>query len=138
MAMTKTRVYVAFDYSEDLDVKENLIAQARLPESPFEIVDHSITAPVPHGWVDTARSRIYAAECVIVLCGTQTHQSKGVVTELQIAQEIGRRYFLLAGTRKHTPTRPPNARASDRIWRFTWPTVAALLAGKTPPDDAAV
>ncbi|HLL06231.1 MAG TPA: TIR domain-containing protein [Myxococcaceae bacterium] len=135
--MTKKRVYVAFDY-DDLDVKQNLIQQSKLPDCPFKLVDSSIAQAVPHNWTQEARKLISESACVIVLCGEQTHQSKGVFTELQIAQELGKPYFLLSATRASTPTRPKNARSTDRIWTFRWPTVAALLEGRTPPADATV
>ncbi len=133
--MAAKRVYVAFDY-DDLDVKQNLITQSQFPECPFELVDGSIVKAISGSWTAEARRLIAGSDCIIVLCGEQTHQSKGVVTELQIAQELGKPYFLLQGTRRGTPTRPPNARASDKIWAFRWPTVRDLLDGKTPPSDA--
>ncbi|TMQ04988.1 MAG: hypothetical protein E6J90_50135 [Deltaproteobacteria bacterium] len=129
-------MYIAFDY-DDRDVKENLVAQSKLPECPFEIVDSSILQQIPQDWVSVARRLISGSECVLVLCGEQTHQARGVAIELQIAQELGKRYFLLRGTRKGTPTRPRNARASDPVWTFRWPTIHALLDGRTPPDEAA-
>ena len=49
----------------------------------------------------------------------------------------GEPYFLLQATRSGTPTRPKHAQATDRIWHFRWPTVTTLLAGGTPPPDAA-
>lgn len=134
--MTRRRVYVAFDY-DDLDVKQNLVAQAGLPDCPFELIDNSINRALPNQWTQEARRRIADCDCVVVLCGEQTHQAAGVSVELQIAQEMGKRYFLLRGTRKGAPTRPKNARSTDAIWAFRWPTVAALLEGRTPPSDAA-
>ncbi len=133
--MVKKRVYVAFDY-DDLDVKQNLIEQSKSPDCPFELVDNSINRHVPSQWAAEARRLISASDCVIVLCGKQTHQAKGVGTELQIAQEVGKRYFLLRATRAGEPSRPPNARASDKVWAFRWPTVAALLENRAPPSDA--
>lgn len=134
--MTKKRVYVAFDY-DDLDVKQNLVAQSKLPECPFVHVDNSINRALPAKWTEEARRLIAGCDCVIVLCGEQTQQAKGVAIELQIAQETGKPYFLLSGARKGTPTRPKNARNTDKVWTFRWPTVAALLEGRTPPPDAA-
>jgi len=90
----------------------------------------------PERWTAEARRLIAASDCVIVLCGEQTHQSKGVETEIQIAQELDKRYFLLRATRGGTPTRPRHARATDKIWSSRWPTVKTLLEGGTPPDDA--
>lgn len=133
----KRKVYVAFDY-DDFDVKQNLIAQSRLPDCPFELLDASIHRAIPTKWTTEARSLIGQSDCVIVLCGAQTHQAKGVFTELQIAQELGKRYFLLRGTRTAPVSVPPNVRASDRVWAWRWPTVETLLAGGTPPPDAAV
>lgn len=132
---SKRQVYVAFDY-DDLDIKQNLIAQSTLPDCPFKLIDNSISREIPEKWTVEARRLIGASECVIVICGEQTHQSKGVTIELQIAQELGKRYFLIQGTRKGTPTRPKHARTDDKIWSSRWPTVSALLEGQTPPDDA--
>lgn len=134
--MAKKRVYVAFDY-DDLDVKQNLIQQSSL-NCPFELVDASIHRAVPSEWAREARRLIASSNLVIVLCGEQTHQAKGVFTELQIAQEIGKPYFLLRGTRVGVPTCPKNARATDQIWTFRWSTIVTLLEGRTPPPDAAV
>lgn len=135
--MPLKRAYVAFDY-DDLDVKENLMAQSKLPECPFELTDASLHKAIPERWVAEARRLIGASDFVIVLCGEQTHQAKGVEIELQIAQETGKRYFLLRGSRKGNPTRPLNARATDKIWTFRWPTIKTLVDGGTPPPDAAV
>ena len=134
--MPLKRAYIAFDY-DDLDVKENLIAQSKLPECPFELTDASLHRTVPERWVTEARRLIGASDFVIVLCGEQTHQAKGVAIEVQSAQETGKRYFLLRGSRKGNPTRPPNARNTDEIWTFRWPTVRILVDGGTPPSDAA-
>jgi MTH538 TIR-like domain (DUF1863) len=134
--MTAKRVYFAFDYDADLDVKQGIVAQSKRENCPFDFEDNSIPRAVTESWTAEARSRIAASDCVIVLCGEQTHQSKGVETELQIAQELGKRYFLLRATRRGTPTPPPNARATDKIWSSRWPTVKILLEGGTPPDDA--
>ncbi len=132
--MVRRKVFVAFDF-DDLDVKENFIAQSKLPDAPFELIDGSISAAVPVGWPEEARRRIGGCECVIVLCGVQTHQSAGVAVEVQIAQELKKRYFLLQATRLGTPTKPKHARTDDRIWPFRWPTVVALLEGRVPPDS---
>lgn len=135
--MGRKRVYVAFDY-DDLEVKQSLIAQSSLPDCPFELVDGSINRHIPTRWHVEARRLIALADCVVVLCGRQTHQAAGVAFELQVAQELGRRYFLLGASRTAKPTKPPNARSDDRIWTFRWPTLAALLDGRTPPPDAAL
>ena len=34
----KKRVFISFDYDHDSDIKGSLVGQAKLPDSPFEIV----------------------------------------------------------------------------------------------------
>lgn len=131
----KTRVYIAFDY-DDLDLKRGLIAESLEPGAAFSISDMSILEPVDRRWSAEAERRIRGCDCVIVLCGEQTHQAKGVFTELQIAQTLGKRYFLLAGTRQSRPTKPPNARLGDAIYTYRHATLAKLLAGEMLPSDA--
>lgn len=135
--MVKKKVYVAFDY-DDLGVKQNLVTEAKRPDCPWEFIDNSIPRALPDKWALEAERLIRESDCVIVLCGEQTHQATGVATEVQLAQKLGRRYFLLSGTRLGTPTRPNHSRADDKIWTYRWPTLQTLLSGGTPPLDAAV
>lgn len=135
--MVKRKVYIAFDY-DDLGVKNNLIAESKRPDCPWEFADYSIRQAVQGPWQIEAKRLIAASECVIVLCGTQTHQAVGVAIELQAAQEIGKHYFFLSGTRVGTPTKPTHARAGDMIWTYKWSTVETLLNRGAPPPDAAV
>lgn len=133
----RKKVYIAFDY-DDLGVKQNLIAESRRPDCPWEFIDKSIKAPIDERWTAEAERLIQSSDLVIVLCGEQTHQATGVAVEIQLAQKLRRRYFLLSGTRKGTPTRPRHTRSDDTIWPYRWPTVQALLMGTVPPPEAAV
>jgi hypothetical protein len=135
--LVKKQVYVAFDF-DDRDVKGSLVEQSKRPDCPFELIDRSIIKPFTAEWPAEARRLISGSECVIVLCGLQTHQADGVAVEVQVAQQTGKPYFLLQATRGGTPTRPRHARESDKIWHFRWATVTTLLAGGTPPPDAAL
>lgn len=133
----KRKVYVAFDF-DDLAVKQSLIAESRRPDCPWEFVDNSISSALESQWTLEARRLIGQSEVVIVLCGEQTHQSKGVATEVQIAQQLGRRYFLLSVTRVGKPTKPQHTKAGDKVWTYKWPTLLTLLSGQVPPPDAEV
>jgi len=135
--MNQLTVYIAFDY-DDIGVKQSLIAESKRPDCPWNFVDNSINRDIPRRWTAVAERLIKASDCVIVLCGEQTHQADGVATEMQLAQKHGKRYFLLSGTRTGTPTPPRHARANDKIWTYRWPTVKTLLEGETPPPNAAV
>lgn len=133
--MAKLRVYVAFDY-DDKSVKGDLLAQAKLPDCPFEFVDCSIEKPIDRGWPLEAERRMRSCECVVILCGAQTHQAGGASTELQIAQKISKRHFFLSATRHGVPTPPDHTPRGTPIWTWTWGVLSDLLAGRTPPLDA--
>ncbi|GJQ28402.1 MAG: hypothetical protein HBSAPP03_02860 [Phycisphaerae bacterium] len=129
--MAKKRVFISFDIA-DRDVKQNLVTQAADPACPFTFSDNSIQQALSERWVTEARRLIGESDFVIVLCGDQTHQAKGVETELQIAKELGKPYALIKATRQYSATRPKSASPSEAMYPATWPTVAALLRGERP------
>jgi hypothetical protein len=128
--MPKTRVFVAFDYDHDEDLKTLLVGQSKNTDSPFEIADWSIKEPITGDWKAKARLRIQAVSVVAVICGHQTHTASGVSAELSIAQELNRSYFLLGGRATGTNRKPAAAKTSDKIYEWTWPNLKLLIAGK--------
>ena len=135
--MAKKRVYVAFDY-DDRSVKGDFIAQSKQPDCPFDVIDCSIEKPIDRNWPLTAEQRIRSCDCVVILCGEQTHQAGGASIELQIAQRLMKPRIFLAATRQGTPTAPDHTPAGTPIWTWRWRIVSDLLDGKTPPPDAIV
>lgn len=75
------RVFISFDYDNDTVLKEFLVGQSRLPDSPFMISDWSIKVASP-GWKEEARRRIRTSDTVAVICGLYTHKAVGVATEV--------------------------------------------------------
>ncbi|MGM1065204.1 TIR domain-containing protein [Saccharothrix sp. Mg75] len=122
------RVFISFDYDHDVVLKEFLVGQAKLPDSPFTIADWSIKVASP-GWKAEARRRIRASDLVIVICGNHTDTATGVAIELQIAQEEGIEYFLLNGYSDSTGKKPTTAKASDKIYKWTWDNLKKLVGG---------
>lgn len=43
--MAKTKVFVSFDYDHDETLKEFLVGQSKLKDSPFDLADWSIKEP---------------------------------------------------------------------------------------------
>lgn len=121
------RAFVSFDYDNDARLKDLLIGQSKNPDSPFEVHDWSIKTASPT-WREEARRRIRASGLVIVLCGKYTHLATGVGVELGIAQAEGVNYFLLAGY-KEGSTRPTTARATDKMYDWTWENLKKLVKG---------
>lgn len=126
--MASTRVFVSFDYDNDSDLKVMLVGQSKLPDSPFEITDVSITVATP-GWRDVARSKIKGADVVAVICGQHTDTATGVAAEVKIAQEEGKPYFLLHGRPNKACKKPTTAKSTDTIYEWTWVNLKKLIGG---------
>ncbi|MEO3930976.1 hypothetical protein ABGB07_45120 [Micromonosporaceae bacterium B7E4] len=122
------RAFVSFDYDNDATLKDFLIGQARHSDSPFEIHDWSIKV-ASADWEQKARMRIRASDVVPVICGQHTDTAIGVSKEVIIAQEEGISYFLLQGYSTKVCTKPRAAKSSDKIYRWTWDNLKALIGG---------
>ena len=51
--MAKKRVFISFDFDNDADLRDNLVAQSKRPESPFSMVDCSVRAAYDERWRQT-------------------------------------------------------------------------------------
>ncbi len=127
--MANTRVFVSYDYDHDNELKELLIGQARHSDTPFSVADFSVKEHLYGDWKAKARTKIKGVDQVIVLCGEFTHTATGVNDELKIAQEERVPYFLLWGYKDKRCTKPSAARSDDKIYKWTWDNLKALLGG---------
>ncbi|MFZ0848255.1 MAG: TIR domain-containing protein [Hyphomicrobiaceae bacterium] len=127
--MAKRRVFISLDYDHDQGLKELLVGQAKNPDTPFELADWSIKEPIAGNWKDRARARIRSVDVIAVLCGQFTHTASGVSAEVEIAQEEKKPYFLLWGYADKTCTKPLAAYPNDKVYKWTWDNLKALIAG---------
>jgi hypothetical protein len=127
--LAKKRVFISFDYDHDETLKNFLVGQAKLPDSPFELADWSIKEHIDSKWKDKARQRIRAVDIVAVICGEHTDTATGVSAELEIAQEEKVTYFLLNGYAETTCIKPKSARTTDKIYKWTWDNLKSLIGG---------
>lgn len=127
--MAKKRVFISFDFDHDEDLRNLLVGQSKNPDSPFEIADWSLKEPLSGDWKKKVRERIKRVNQVAVICGEHTDRATGVSVEVRIAQEEGKPYFLLWGRKGKTCKKPKAARASDKIYRWTWDNLARLIGG---------
>jgi hypothetical protein len=117
MTDAKKRVFVSFDFDNDLALKNLLIGQARNPDSPFEVADFSLKETQPeHEWLQKARQAITRSDVFIVLLGTKTHRASGVRKEVKIANELGKARFQL----KLQDTNPEPVEDAGRVYNWTW------------------
>jgi len=127
--MAKPRAFISFDFDHDEDLRNLLVVQAMNPDSPFEIKDRSLKEQLTGDWKDKVRRRMDNIDVVIVICGEATHRANGVAAELAIARQAKKPYFLLTGRSDKTCAKPTTALESDKMYKWTWDNLKALIAG---------
>jgi hypothetical protein len=127
--MANPRVFIAFDYDHDEFLRTALIGQSKHPDTDFEIADWSVKDPFPGDWKARVRENIRRVDQVIVICGEHTHTATGVATELQIAREEKKPYFLLCGYKDKACYKPTTALATDKMYTWSWENLKNLIRG---------
>ncbi|MBI4536183.1 MAG: hypothetical protein HY708_07880 [Ignavibacteriae bacterium] len=124
--MAKKKVFVSFDFDNDKTLKDFIIGQAKLDDSPFEVIDFSLKEAAPEKtWLDKARAAILRAEVFIVMLGSKTKNASGVLKEVKIANELKKEKFQIIGYKDGSETwAVPNA---GRVYRWDWENLKKLL-----------
>ena len=123
--MAKIKVFVSFDYETDFKLKETLIGQARLPDSPFSVTDFSLRERHPDPtWLSKAQSAIARADVFVVILGANTHNAPGVLKEIKIARGLKKRRFQLRPQGKRW--QPMKGAGELVVW--TWANLKRKLA----------
>ena len=123
--MPKKRVFVSFYFDNDKILKEFIIGQARLPDSPFEVIDTSLKEAAPmKTWEDKARAAIRRSDTVLVMVGSKTYRAPGVLKEVQMAREEDIPVVQMIGYREGTYTPVPNA---GRLYAWNWDNLKKLF-----------
>jgi hypothetical protein len=125
MAQNKNKVFISFDYDNDLTLKEFLVGQAKLEDSPFEISDWSMKEAAPEkDWEDKAKARIARCDIVIVMVGRNTHRARGVLKEVRIVRSLGKKIVQLIGYKTGNYTEVPDA---GSLHSWNWDNLKKLL-----------
>jgi hypothetical protein len=123
--VARKRVFVSFDFDNDKILKEFIIGQARLPDSPFEIIDTSIKEAAPmRTWEEKARAAISRSDLVIVMVGFSTYSAPGVLKEVAICHEERKPIAQIIGYRDSTPTPVPGA---GPMYKWEWEILKILF-----------
>lgn len=121
------RVFVSFDYDNDLTLKEFIIGQARLADSPFEVQDHSLKEAAPQlKWEEKARAAIARAEVFIVMLGPRTRFAPGVRKEVAMAKALAKTRFQIIGYRDGSADWA--VQDGGPVYRWDWDNLKRLLA----------
>lgn len=122
----KKRVFVSFDFDNDRSLKDLILGQAKLVDSPFEVIDHSLheAAPEAH-WEKKAKSAIEKSEILLVIVGSKTHRATGVLKEIAMAHNAGVKVAQIIGY-KDRPYIP--VQGAGRIYAWTWDNLKKILS----------
>lgn len=125
--MAKKRVFVSFDFDNDKTLKEFLIGQSKLPDSPFEVADHSLKEAAPEkDWLDKATAAIKRSDVFIVMLGPKTRFASGVKKEIKVANELGKTKFQIIGYKDGTSDWA--VEGGGRTYSWNWDNLKKLLA----------
>jgi hypothetical protein len=124
--MAKKRVFVSFDFDNDKTLKDFIVGQAKLPDSPFEIIDTSLQEAAPLAtWEKRAKASIARSDLVLVMVGAKTHRAPGVIKEVAMARAAKLPIAQVIGHKDGNHTAVPDA---GRLYRWNWDNLKKLLA----------
>ncbi len=122
--MAKKRVFVSFDFDNDKTLKEFIVGQSRLPDSPFEIFDCSLKEAAPEkDWEEKAEIKIKGSDLVIVMVGPKTHKAPGVLKEVKMARKNAIKIVQVIGYKDGDYTPVPDA---GTLYRWNWDNLKKL------------
>lgn len=124
--MPKKKVFVSFDFDNDRELKDFIIGQAKLPDSPFEVSDHSLKEAAPEqNWEQKADNAIARSEIVLVMVGSQTHRARGVRKEIEMARKRNKKIVQIIGHKNgnYTPVE-----GAGRLYQWNWDNLKKILA----------
>jgi len=125
--MAKKKVFFSFDFENDKKLKTFIIAQAKNPDSPFEVSDFSLKEAKPEAdWLNHARRAIGRAEVFIIMLGPKTKRAPGVLKELEIAIEKGKKRFQIIGYQEGSSDEA--VPGGGTTYRWNWPNLKKLLS----------
>lgn len=123
--MGKKRVFVSFDFDNDIKLKIFIIGQAKHSDSPFEVIDTSLKEAAPmKSWEDKARAAIKRSDIVLVMVGKSTYKAPGVLKEVQMARDEKIPIVQVIGYKDGEYTAVPNA---GRLYTWGWDNLKKLI-----------
>lgn len=133
--MSVVNVFVSFDLEHDRDLCDLLVEQSANGRLGFEVTGQSERRRETDPEYDRARRKIREANQVIVICGEHTEDCEGVFSELRIAQEEKKPYFLLWGRRDTMCSKPEGTKSTEGMYGWTYQIVRDQVTLTTRNSD---
>lgn len=124
--MATVNIFVSFEFDKDNSLKNDFFEQARSLNPDYHIANCSLNEPFREGdWPQKARARIKECDVVIVLLGADTHNARGVRTEIRIANRLGKPIFQI-----NPQPRPyrRGVRNAGEVIPWEWPRINRKIA----------
>lgn len=124
--MAKKKVFVSFDFDNDKVLKDFIIGQAKLADTPFDVIDFSLKEAAPEkDWLDKAKKAIAKSDVFIVMLGPKTNKAPGVLKEVKLANELKKTKFQVIGYKDGSADwAVPDA---GRVYKWDWENLKNLL-----------
>ena len=124
--MAKKRVFVSFDFDNDKILKDFIIGQSNLSDSPFEVIDTSMKEAAPEkDWPDRAETKIKNSDMVLVMVGPKTYKAPGVLKEVSLARKWKKPIAQVIGYKDGNYKPVPDA---GRLYSWNWDKLKKLLS----------
>ena len=125
--MAKTRLFVSFDFDNDRTLRDFIIGQSRLADSPFDVTDVSLKEAAPQrDWEVKARRAISGANKFVIMLGPHTARASGVLKEVAIATELGKPRYQIIGYRDGSSDWAVTG--GGQVYRWNWDNLKSILS----------
>lgn len=114
---SQTRVFISYDFDEDLFVAKALGEQLRA-SSRFAVANWSMKEAAPERlWKEEAQRRLNRSDVMLIVLGQKTHRASGVLVEVRMARALNPPVPLrqVIGYRGSHPTPVPDG---GRVYRW--------------------
>ena len=122
--MSKSRVYVSFDFDNDEALKHLIVGQAKNENTPFELADWSIKEAISSDWEAKAEDKIKRSDVVLVVVGEKTHCAQGVLIEVRLAKKHGKKIVQIKG---HANSNPKSVYGAGGLYEWSWDNLRKYL-----------
>lgn len=121
----KTRIFVSFDFDNDKTLKDFIIGQSKLPDSPFEVTDWSMKEVAPErNWEKEAEERIKRVDVVLVMVGPETYKAPGVLKEVVMARKHNKKIVQIIGYKDGNYN---SVLGAGQLYRWNWENLKNIL-----------
>jgi nucleoside 2-deoxyribosyltransferase len=120
MAKAGVRLFVSFEYDQDLQSARNFVTQARGRGYARPILDNSLNEErrsQDSAWMKKARHLIRGSDIVVIILGPDTHNAPGVAKEIQVAVELNKKIIQIR-PQGSTYSGHPNLKSQVLVWRW--------------------